>query len=412
MDLSLLPHWATRFKYACLLQSNGKGEEKEWELAVSNTDHLHITSSEEQPFEQLKTLCNTSHNGLYGFLSYDLKNAVEKKLSSNNPDRIGMPLLHFFEPEILIKIQGQNIEIISQKWTKEKVLKSIQNTSKKSNPPFVKKIQARETETAYKETIAKIRQHIIEGDIYEMNYCTEFFVETADISPAALFLELNQIALAPFSVFYKCDDKYLICGSPERFIKKQGNRISSQPIKGTAPRHIDSVQDQIYKEQLRKSIKDQAENVMIVDLVRNDFAKSCKAGTVKVDELFAIYGFEQVWHMISTISGELREDVHFVDAIKAAFPMGSMTGAPKVMAMELIEKYEKTQRGLYSGAVGYISSEGNFDFNVVIRSILYNAAKSYLSFQVGGAIVYDSIPEQEYQECLLKAKSMRKAVVN
>jgi para-aminobenzoate synthetase component 1 len=165
-------------------------------------------------------------------------------------------------------------------------------------------------------------------------------------------------------------------------------------------------------EELFNSEKDRAENVMIVDLVRNDLARSCKPGSVKVDELFGIYSFEQVFQMISTVSGELRDEVHFVDAIKNAFPMGSMTGTPKVMSMQLIEHYEKTRRGLYSGAVGYINPEGDFDFNVVIRSLLYNAANLYLSLQVGGAIVFDSIPEEEYEECLLKAKAMMEVIEN
>ena len=202
----------------------------------------------------------------------------------------------------------------------------------------------------------------------------------------------------------------MLCGSPERFLRKKGRQLISQPIKGTIRRGVTQQEDEVLRQQLHQSLKDRAENVMIVDLVRNDLARSCQAGTVRVPELFGTYPFRQVWQMISTVTGQQHEQVDWLAAIKNAFPMGSMTGAPKVMSMQLIEKYEKSRRGLYSGAVGYITPNRDFDFNVVIRSILYNQIRQYLSFQVGGAIVYDSDPEQEYQECLLKAKGMLKAL--
>ena len=240
-----------------------------------------------------------------------------------------------------------------------------------------------------------------------MNFCQEFYAENCGILPSEVFLRLNELSLAPYACFYKWNERYLLCASPERFMKKIGKTIISQPIKGTIKRGKTHKEDQKLKEQLLNSEKDRAENVMIVDSVRNDFARSCKAGTVKVEELFGIYSFQQVHQMISTIKGTLKPDCHFIDAIKNTFPMGSMTGAPKVITMETIEQYEHTKRGLYSGAVGYITPDGDFDFNVVIRSILYNNLTNYLSFQVGGAIVYDSDPESEYEECLLKAKAMR-----
>ena len=155
------------------------------------------------------------------------------------------------------------------------------------------------------------------------------------------------------------------------------------------------------------SAKDRSENVMVVDLVRNDLSKVCKEGTVRVDELYGIYSFPQVHQMISTVSGELKEEVCFTDILKATFPMGSMTGAPKNKVMHLIEKYEQTKRGIFSGAVGYISPNGDFDFNVVIRSIMYNADTSYLSFQTGSAITFYSDPEKEWEECLLKAEAIK-----
>jgi para-aminobenzoate synthetase component 1 len=214
------------------------------------------------------------------------------------------------------------------------------------------------------------------------------------------------LSKAPFSCYFKFDGKYLLSASPERFLKKQGSKLISMPIKGTARRGKNIEDDLALRRKLLADQKERSENVMIVDLVRNDLSRSSVEGSVKVEELFGIKTFPQVHQMVSTITGVLRDDVHFVDAIRNAFPMGSMTGAPKVRAMELIEQYEKSKRGLYSGAVGYITPEGDFDFNVVIRSLLYNSLNHYLSFHVGSAIVFDSAPEKEYEECLLKAKAL------
>jgi para-aminobenzoate synthetase component 1 len=217
---------------------------------------------------------------------------------------------------------------------------------------------------------------------------------------------LLQKSPTPFASYFKYDHQYLLCASPERFIKKSGDKLFSQPIKGTIKRGVDEAEDAQLKNELLHSEKELAENLMIVDLVRNDLARSSKTGSVNVDELFGIYSFKQVHQMISTVSSIIKNDTHIIDAIKHAFPMGSMTGAPKIMAMELIEKYETTKRGLYSGAIGYIAPNGDFDFNVVIRSLQYNAATKYLSYEVGSAITFDSIAEQEHDECLLKAKAI------
>ncbi len=411
----LLPYWMMHFKVGCILDGQGYTTHAknniDFIFAVSDAQGLTIERNGEQPFSQLKSFYEKKKDWLFGFLSYDLKNDVEE-LSSENPDRMGFPLLHFFSPDIMIQITGSEIKIESQKFKPNEILESIWKTIPEGNCECTGDwiMESRETEEEYKLKIKKIKEHIVEGDLYEMNYCTEFFINSCFIEPAALYSSLNYISKAPFSSFYKWNDKYLNCGSPERFIKKENNKIISQPIKGTASRSQNKIKDEANKNALAQSEKDKAENVMIVDLVRNDLSRSCKSGSVIVNELFGIYGFEHVWQMISTITGELKDDVHFIDAIKALFPMGSMTGAPKIMAMKLIEKYEITSRGLYSGSVGYITPEGDFDFNVVIRSILYNEAQHYLSYNVGGAIVFDSDPESEYQECLLKAKSMRKAL--
>jgi para-aminobenzoate synthetase component 1 len=243
-----------------------------------------------------------------------------------------------------------------------------------------------------------------------MNFCQEFFAEKKNLDAVAVFERLNWIGRAPSSAFMRWGDRFLMSASPERFLQKRGDRLVSQPIKGTRRRGATVDEDEHIRAELASNEKDRAENIMIVDLVRNDLARNCLPGSVRVDELFGIHTFETVHQMISTVSGMLRPGVHPVDALRDAFPMGSMTGAPKVMAMQLIEQYEHTRRGLYSGAVGYFDPEGNFDFNVVIRSILYNASSGYVSAQVGGAIVYDSEPEAEYEECLVKLSAMQRGL--
>jgi len=252
---------------------------------------------------------------------------------------------------------------------------------------------------------------MLRGDCYEINFCQEFYADQAVIDPLCIYEKLVTLSPNPFSALYKFKDKYCICASPERYLKKRGNKIYSQPIKGTAKRNLENLEeDELSKGTLSISEKNKSENVMVVDLVRNDLAKVCKEGTVKVDELYGIYSFPQVHQMISTVAGELKENISFRDIIKATFPMGSMTGAPKRKVIELIEKYERSKRGIFSGAVGYITPERDFDFNVVIRSIMYNASEKHLSFMAGSGVTFYSDAHKEYEECLLKAEAMRKAI--
>ncbi|WMX15687.1 anthranilate synthase component I family protein [Aureispira sp. CCB-E] len=363
-------------------------------------------------FQCLQAFAKENQEWLFGHLSYDLKNDVEA-LTSQNKDVLEFPELYFFVPSYLFLFnQDGTLEILSKQESPKKIWKAIKDFSSTDDNAenSMISIQQMFSKDAYMDTIHQIRQHIIDGDTYEMNFCQEFFAENVSINPVRLFDTMNQIAKAPFATYYQIKDQHLLCGSPERFLCKRGNQLISQPIKGTIKRGQSQEEDEVLKHQLRASIKDQAENVMIVDLVRNDLTKVCQTGTIQVAELFGIYGFERVYQMISTVVGELQEHKNWVDALEATFPMGSMTGAPKVISMELIEEYEKTKRGIYSGTVGYVTPNGDFDFNVVIRSLLYNRSKQYLSFQVGGAIVYDSEPEAEYEECLLKAKTMLEAL--
>ncbi len=271
-------------------------------------------------------------------------------------------------------------------------------------------IKSRISREQYLSKVDQMLSHIKRGDIYEANFCQEFFAEGAEIEPFDVFKDLNDISIPPFSVFLKFEDLYLMCASPERYLKKTGTKILTQPIKGTARRSIDPKEDQRIAKELSEDPKERSENVMIVDLVRNDLSKVAKKGSVQVEELCKVYSFKQVHQMISTVSAELEDGIPPVEVLRATFPMGSMTGAPKISAMKVIEELEETKRGLYSGAVGYFTPEGDFDFNVVIRSILYNAENKYVSFSVGGAITARSISENEYGECLLKSEAMWKVL--
>jgi para-aminobenzoate synthetase component 1 len=404
--------WANQFE-VCLLLNNNESTNAyglhEIEFALAAGVKNSCVGINQDDFEALQAFRNIHKNEYsFGFFTYDLKNQIED-LSSINFDGIQFPSLYFFVPEHVFII-NKNGEIIfkSNLYNSfEEWLESIEKYEQTSIATSKKTVlKQRVSKEIYSENIEKIKQHIIAGDVYEMNYCMEFFDDDASINPIEIYKQLQEKSPVPFGSFIKYDDKYLACASPERFILKQEEKFFSQPIKGTIKRNLtNEAEDNHLKELLLHSEKERAENLMIVDLVRNDLAHSSKTGTVKVEELFGIYSFKQVHQMISTVSSVIDEKVDVVDAIKNAFPMGSMTGAPKVMAMELIEQYEATKRGLYSGAVGYFAPNGNFDFNVVIRSIQYNESNKYLSLMVGGAITFDSVAAHEYDECLLKAQA-------
>ncbi len=346
---------------------------------------------------------------LFGHLGYDLKNEIEQ-LSSSHPDPVGFPDLYFFEPSVIIRLSEKEIKI--EAGDPETVFQEIgeENLSAFRGAPLLE-IRSRLSREEYISVIQQLRQHILRGDCYEINFCQEFFAENARVDPLSIYKELGRISPNPFSALYRLENTWLICASPERFLRKQGNRILSQPIKGTSKRVAgDEEKDEQSKKELLVSAKDRSENVMVVDLVRNDLAKVCEEGSIRVDELYGIYSFPQVHQMISTVSGSLKQPVTFTEIIRATFPMGSMTGAPKKRVMELIEAYEQTKRGIFSGAVGYISPGNDFDFNVVIRSIMYNSSSRYLSFQAGSGITFHSNPEQEWEECLLKAEAIIKVL--
>lgn len=402
------------FKHVCYFNSNKTSNESqmiEYDalIAIGASEEIVIKNGA-TVFSELQDFYEKKKGWLFGFLSYDLKNSIED-LSSQNHDGQEFPLLHFFSPKIVILIKDQIVQVqFDDIHTSAEEAQNIYDLafseSTQLNTLGKIEIQNRISKEEYINTFNKIKQHIERGDIYEINLCQEFFAENAEIDPPSVFTKLDKLSRAPFTAFCKLNEHYILSASPERFLKKKGNNIISQPIKGTIKRAEDKTKDEELKNKLRNDKKEQNENVMIVDLVRNDLSKIAKRGTVYVDELFGIYSFAQVHQMISTISCELKENVSLTDIVKATFPMGSMTGAPKVNAMKIIEEMESTQRGAYSGTLGYIDPNGDFDFNVVIRSILYNSKNKYLSFMTGSAITSDAKAEAEYEECLLKAKAM------
>ena len=377
-------------------------------------DSLHSIKPDCSCLSELKTFREKYNDWMFGYLSYELKDEIEKDLKSEHKNKFDFGLLGFFVPKYLVKITNNLVELgTTSKEHYDSFIELLGNVNTVQygdcgSSQF--ELETRYTKSEYITCINQILQHIKRGDIYEMNFCQEFFIENLDILPQCVYWALNKIAKAPFGGYFKSGNDHLLCSSPERFLKRDKNKLISQPIKGTAKRGSSSEEDLQLIETLASDPKERSENVMIVDLVRNDLSKIAIKGGVSVEELCAIYTFEQVHQMISTITATIEADLSIDKILEAVFPMGSMTGAPKHSAMKIIEQFENTRRGLYSGAIGYITPKGNFDFNVVIRSIIYNSAKQYAAVQVGSAITIDSIPEKEYEECLIKAQAMFEAL--
>jgi para-aminobenzoate synthetase component I len=406
--------WSQQFREVIFLDSNNYPDKySNFDCVLAIDAFTSIKTDYHNAFEDLKQYQQTTRDWLFGYFSYDLKNNVED-LKSNNFDGLNFPDLYFFQPKKLFLLKGNDLEICYLNMCDDEVeddffeiVKSQKSKVKSQNSiEILQKISKDE----YIQKVSKILEHIHRGDIYEANFCMEFFAKNAIINPLEKYLKLNEISKAPFSVFFKNNKHFLLSASPERYLKKEGEILISQPIKGTSKRFIDKFEDEKSKLELSQNPKERSENIMITDLVRNDLSRTAQKGSVQVEELCKVYSFLQVHQMITTISAKLNPDFSLIDAFKTSFPMGSMTGAPKISAMQIIEDLEETKRSLYSGSVGYFTPNSDFDFNVVIRSILYNQEEKYVSFSVGSAITSLSIPEQEYEECLLKAKAMLKVL--
>ena len=407
-------NWSKQFSILCFLDSNNYPSAYtgyECLLAAGVHKALTATDSRTDMLAVLQQEHDACPDWLFGHISYDYKNVLEPRLTSAHPSGIDFTPFHFFVPVTVCYISRDHtrltIESFEDTDTIYQAICAQQIMAWQQPLPHLHFSKRVEKDT-YLDSIAALRAHIAAGDCYEVNYCTEGYSSQVAIDPLQVFTSLNALSPAPFAAYYRINDKFMMCASPERYIHRAGSRIMSQPIKGTARRGSDAAADELIKEQLRNDIKERAENVMIVDLVRNDLARCCDTGSVVVDELFGIYTFPQVHQMISTVSGTMRPGAKLTDAIRHSFPMGSMTGAPKYKVMELIERYERSRRDLFSGTIGYITPSGDFDFNVIIRSLFYNAANQYLSYQTGGAITYDSDPVKEWEEMRLKAWALER----
>ena len=406
-----LLYWAQQFREVAFLDSNSYPQAySSYDCMLAVDAFTLLQTDYHNAFEDLKQYQQTTKDWLFGYLSYDLKNDSER-LQSNNFDGLDFPDLFFFQPKKIFLLKGNQLETRYLHLCDDELQEDYQDITtivpQQSTASDSVMVQARIDQKKYLEQVQKMQEYIHKGDIYEANFCMEFYAENATIQPLEKFQKLNAISQPPFAVFLKNNQQYLLSATPERYLRKEGEDLISQPIKGTAKRYEDPVADEKAKEDLASNPKERAENIMITDLVRNDLSRTAQKGSVQVEELCGIYSFMQVHQMISTITSKMDEKYAVIDVLRLTFPMGSMTGAPKISAMKIIEELEATKRGLYSGAVGYFTPEGDFDFNVVIRSILYNQKKQYLSFSVGSAITALSVPEQEYEECLLKAKAMK-----
>tara|TARA_B100000497_G_scaffold122566_1_gene153806 strand:- start:18071 stop:19372 length:1302 start_codon:yes stop_codon:yes gene_type:complete len=412
--------WSQQFEEVAWLDSNEESnlQSKSTYKAILAVDAFTaIKTDYHQAFDQLEEYQSKTKDWLFGYLTYDLKNGVER-LNSNNFDDLHFPDLYFFQPKKVFLFMENEVEIqylhfvydeLAIDW--EEII-NYKETNKASENTSIVKIKSRTSKDSYFNKLHKILEHIQRGDIYEVNFCQEFYLENTVVDVVKTFIHLNDISKPPFATFLKLGVLYSFSASPERYISKNGTTIVSQPIKGTAKRHSDHSEDEKLKMELTNDPKERSENIMITDLVRNDLSRFAKKGTVKVTELCKVYSFSQVHQMVSTITCEVDINKSPVSIIRETFPMGSMTGAPKISAMKIIENFEDAKRGLYSGAIGYFTPGGDFDFNVIIRSILYNLKNKYVSFSVGGAITAKSIPEKEYEECLIKAKAMREVLEN
>ena len=406
--------WSQQFREIVFMDSNDYPQEFSSFDAILAVDAFTLIQTDyHNAFEDLQQYQQTTKDWLFGYLSYDLKNDSEN-LQSTNFDGLAFPDLFFFQPKKLFLLKENQVTIqylnlcddeVEEDW--ETILKQEPIETKESS---VVNVQPRISKEQYIEKVNALLAHLHRGDIYEANFCMEFYAENSSINPLEKFERLNSISQTPFAVYFKNNQQYLLSATPERYLRKEGEHLISQPIKGTAKRFQDKTEDEQSKANLASDPKERAENIMITDLVRNDLSRTAQKGTVQVQELCVIYSFEQVHQMISTITSKLDDKYSNIDVLRMTFPMGSMTGAPKISVMKIIDELEETKRGLYSGAIGYFNPNGDFDFNVVIRSILYNQEKKYISFSVGSAITSLSNPEKEYEECLLKAKAMHEVL--
>ena len=393
-----------------LLDSNSKKNDYEFIFSYGKISEL---KSFDNSLDKLDNYIKQVDDWIFGFISYDLKDEIEG-FNSKNLKYFDVPNLSFFQPSTIWVFDGVELKAL---YFDEKELFDVWNEinkihiscdSNKSNPNV--ELKGRLSKEEYIKKIKNIKKRIKMGDTYELNFCFDFFNDNTKINPENTFKKLNKLTESPMSVYYKDHHLHVLSSSPERFIKRNKKTIISQPIKGTKKRGKNIDEDVFLVNSLKNSIKEKSENHMIVDLVRNDFSRIAKKGSVKVTELSKINTYKNIHQMVSTIEAQIENDMFFSTILKSTFPMGSMTGAPKIKTMKIIDELEETSRGIYSGAIGYIDPNKNFDFNVVIRTIIYDDKLSKISVNVGSGITFKSDPKDEYEECLTKIDALKKSL--
>ncbi len=404
-------HWVNRFSICSFLDNHHYSSSHQQAECLAAAGSIQLFSGPDT-LSSIDTFYAKEPDWLFGHINYEYSSIHNKHIKPAS--LIGFETIQFFQPETVLRLEANQLYIETINQSAVEIFNEILVTQapqiEKNNPI---QVEPAISKAAYIEIIQHLLNHIQRGDCYEINFCQTFFTNEVSIDPIQTYINLTNISPNPFCCYYKQNNAHLLCASPERYLQKINDQLISQPIKGTSKRNLNNqdADDQL-KIQLLKSNKERSENVMVVDLVRNDLSRICKEGTVEVEELFGIYSFPQVHQMISTIKGILKEHTPFSSIVHATFPMGSMTGAPKKRVMELINQYESSTRGIFSGAVGYIKPSQDFDFNVVIRSLLYNSENKHLSYLVGSGITANSIPEEEYEECILKAKAINQILSN
>ena len=376
-------------------------------LAEGIEDFYEVKAGYRINWRELKEWMADRKDWIFGWIGYDARRSLEH-FEQENLESSQASQLFLFVPKNLFKMEGSHFEVVKGEWREEfEYWLSMEPTETSANI----RLTPRFTFEEYQAHFTQLQRQIALGNIYEVNYCVPFQAKAHLTDAPAIWKRIYSHTEAPFSAYARYNAHHVLCASPERYLRREGNRVISQPIKGTIRRGDSNEEDEQLREHLRQSKKERSENVMIVDLVRNDLSRCANRSSVKVDELFGAHTFKTVHHLISTVSCEVEPSVSWVDLIQATFPMGSMTGAPKVSAMQLIGRHELTERGIYSGSIGYIEPSGDFDFNVVIRSVQYDGDAAMVSCHVGGALTAQSNAEDEYQECLLKAKAVLSALL-
>lgn len=410
-DLSLLKQqillWCDQQSYCCFLDSHhysSPGEEPRC-LAAAGVSQIFMADGYPSTLLQEAEKCNDWLFGHFSYHSFHTYHGLHQPILSN-----GFAGTLLFCPETVIEIKGNQVTISTRESSAATIWNSICQIDVtplyQPLPPV--QFNAELEQHMYKKKVEALLDHIHRGDCYEINFCQEFYAMDVTIPALSTYIQLMEVSPNPFSCLYKNNGNYVLCASPERFLQKKGNQIRSQPIKGTIRRDTSNSElDEQLKQTLLNSSKNQSENIMVVDLVRNDLSRICREGTVRVTELLGLHSFPQVHQLISTVEGELLPGTQLLDVLKATFPMGSMTGAPKKKVMELIEEYETEPRGIYSGSIGYITPQKDYDWNVVIRSLVYLPSQEYLSYHVGGGITANSDPQQEWEECQVKARAIQ-----